>query len=432
MKPLLISVLLLAALPLFSEDTLTLQQAWETALRDNPNEAVTRARFQQALARLDQARSGYRPQLEATGNGARVEFSDQDKTRNPQLGDSAEQYEAALRATYLLWDGGARKQRLNAALSAAQAAEASLEEIRMDLLANVARAFIAAQLARENVRISTADAEFQNRQLQDIRRREAAGAASRADRLNFDIRRLAAENAAVSAEANYDTAMAALAALLGIDAGQTLPPPAPVDPDAETLQAPDYPSAWAEALEQLPALRRAQAQIAAARASVQIERGTLRPTFAAFGDLSASRDDDPAFTGDDLGNTVGLQIAWDLYDGGLRRARVSEASFAVDESLAAARAIELEAQAELANAITAYNAAVRSETLTRETFLLTRENRDLVEAAYRAGQESLLRLNEAQRDFTTAESRAVQARLSREEAWISLQRARGLLIPPAQ
>lgn len=430
MKSLLTSLLLLATLPLFAEDTLTLEDAWRIALRDNPNEAVTRARFQQALTRVQQARSGYSPQLQATGNGARVSFSERAQELNPRLDDTVEQFEASLRATWLLWDGGTRRQRLNASMSSADAAKASLEEIRMDLLANVGRAFTSAQLARENVRISTADAEFQNRQLQDIRRREAAGAASRADRLNFDIRRLGAENAAVSAKANYDTAMAALTALLGMDADSPLPPPAPVDPQAEAPTAPEYAEAWTQALTQLPALMRAQAQIDAARASVHVERGANRPTLAAFGDLNASRTEDPAFTGDDVGNTVGLQISWDLWDGGLRRARTREADFAVDEARAGARAIELAAQSELSTAITTYSAAIRSEAITRETLELTRENRDLVEAAFRAGQESLLRLNEAQRDYTTAESRAVQARLNREQAWIDLQRAQGTLLLP--
>jgi outer membrane protein len=430
MKSLLTSLLLLATLPLFAEEALTLEDAWRIALRDNPNEAVTRARFEQALTRVTQARSAYHPQLEATGRGARVSFSDTQQALNPLLDDSAEQFEAALRATFLLWDGGSRRSRLDAALSAAEAAEASLEEIRMDLLANVGRAFTSAQLARENVRISTADAEFQNRQLQDIRRREAAGAASRADRLNFDIRRLAAENAAVTAKANYDNAMAALAALLGVDADHPLPPPAPVDPDAEAAEAPAYSDAWAEAQTLLPALARAEAQLEAARANVGVERGTRRPTLAAFGDVSATRADDPAFTGDDVGNTIGLQVSWDLWDGGRRRAATREAELGVDEAAAGARGIELQAQSRLASAIHDYNAAIQSEQITKETLELTRENRDLVEAAFRAGQESLLRLNEAQRDFTTAESRAIQARLTREQTWIDLQRAKGTLVLP--
>lgn len=430
MKYLVTSLLLFALIPLHAEEALTLEEAWRIALRDNPNEAATRARFEQALTRVQRARSAYHPQLEATGSGARVSFSETTQQQNPLLDDSAEQFEAALRATWLLWDGGARRNRLNAALSAAEASEASLQEIRMDLLANVGRAFTSAQLARENVRISTADAEFQNRQLQDIRRREAAGAASRADRLNFDIRRLAAENAAVTAKANYDTAMAALTALLGLDADHPLPAPSPVDPDAPAHASPDYADAWAEARTQLPALRRAESQIRAAEANISVERGAYRPTLAAFGDVSATRTDDPAFTGDDVGNTVGLQIAWDLWDGGQRRARSREAELALDEATAGARGIELQAQSELANAITAYAAAIRSEEITRETLELTRENRDLVEAAFRAGQESLLRLNEAQRDYTTAESRAVQARLNREQAWINLRRARGSLTLP--
>jgi len=414
-----------------AEDVLTLEEAWRIALAESPTEAVAAARTARAIARFRQARSAYHPRLEATGNGSRIDYSDSTRERNPLLDSSDEQFEAALRATYLLWDGGARRDRVTAAARGADAALFSEFDARLDLLANVGRAFTAARLARENLRIATADAEFQNRQLEDIRRREAAGAASRADRLNFDIRRLAAESAAVNAQAGFEAAMAALTALLGLETAETLPPPAPVDPDAAALPAPELESAWEEARFILPALQEAEARVEAARASVGIARGDDRPTLAAFGNLSATRREDPAFGSEDFGTVLGVQIAWNLWDGGERRGRVSEAEATVLESEAAARAVLLQARARLSTNISDYSAAVRAEQLTRESLALSRENRDLVEAAFRAGQESLLRLNEAQRDFTNAEARAVQARLNREQAWIDLQRARGTLLHSA-
>ncbi|HMO05862.1 MAG TPA: TolC family protein [Kiritimatiellia bacterium] len=413
-----------------AQEVLTLEQAWRIALAESPTEAIVAARSEQALARARQARSAYQPRLDATGSGARINYSDALRELNPALDGSDDEFGAALRATYLLWDGGTRRARLDAATFGAEAAAFSQRDARLDLLANVGRAFTTAQLARENLRIANADAAFQNRQLEDVRIREAAGDASRADRLNFDIRRLGAENAAVSAQADFEAAMAALGALLGLEATDTLPPPAPVDLNAAALPAPELESAWNEALEFLPVLRQAQAQVEAARASIGIARGDYRPTISAFGDLAGVRKDDPGFESDDFGTVVGAQIAWSLWDGGDRRGRVEEAESALREAEAGARSVLLQAYSRLATALTDYAAAVRAEQITGETLALSLENRNLVEKAFRAGQENLLRLNEAQRDFTNAEALAMQARLTREQGWIDLQRARGLLLPP--
>jgi len=81
--------------------------------------------------------------------------------------------------------------------------------------------------------------------------------------------------------------------------------------------------------------------------------------------------------------------------------------------------------------VASYNASVESEKLFAKTFELSRENRELVQAAYEAGRETLLRLNEAQRDFNNAGSRYVAARLERQLAWIDYQRATGSLLQRA-
>ncbi len=428
LPPALLLLLAFPLLPAQDPSVLTLEEAWRMALAANPGEAAARARLEQATARYRQTRAAYQPSLEANASGRRIGTSNTARAANPALDDSAERYDTSLDASFLLWDGGARGSRSDTARASADAASASLDTIRLDLLSNVARAFTAAQLARENLRIARADAEFQNRQLEDIQRREAAGVASRADRLNFDIRRLAAETAATNAEANYAAAMSALAALLGLEAHEPLHAPAPFDPTAPAPEAPSYPDAWRQASDTLPSLREAALRVDAARAATDAARAAYRPSLAAFGTLAATRDDDPAFGGDDFGNTLGLRLSWELWDGGARRERVREADAARREAEAAARQTLLQGQSSLEQALSDYQASVRAEALTRESLTLSRENRDLVEAAYRAGQQSLLRLNEAQRDFTTAEARAVQARLTREQAWIELQRATGDLL----
>jgi len=61
----------------------------------------------------------------------------------------------------------------------------------------------------------------------------------------------------------------------------------------------------------------------------------------------------------------------------------------------------------------------------REKVKLTRETRDLVRKEYDAGHESLVRLNEVQRDFVVAEARLASERVALRTARSGLRTAVG-------
>jgi len=63
--------------------------------------------------------------------------------------------------------------------------------------------------------------------------------------------------------------------------------------------------------------------------------------------------------------------------------------------------------------------------LLRSNAVLVRKNRDLVEMEYSAGQCTLVRLNEAQRDMITAESRLALSLVTLRKAWLDLEAASG-------
>lgn len=426
-------LLLLCTLPAFlsaQNEFLTLEKAWEIALRENPSEEIALARLEQAEARYRQARSRYQPQVGATASGSRVEYSATDIQRFPPgFSDSADLYDAGLQASWLIWDSGVRKNTIESLRLQRDATDAARMDSREELLAQVGNAFTAAQLARANLAISEADVEFQNRQLENSIRKEKAGLDSRTDRLNFEIRKLGAENTAVEQRANFDSAMFALGALLGQPPENELPPPVKLEPENNNLpkEIPDVDELWKQAKETLPALNQAALQVEAADANIKAAKGQYGPELALFGNISADREEDPSFSGDDIGNTVGVQISWDLWTGNARKQQVNEADAQLRENIAAARQVQLQAISDIQQSHSDYLASARSEAISAKTFELSRENRDLVEASYQAGRETLLRLNEAQRDFNKAGSRYVTSLLQRQLAWIRLQKSTGTL-----
>ncbi|MGA0333740.1 MAG: TolC family protein [Kiritimatiellia bacterium] len=426
----LFSLLLFPTLLLAQTEFLSLEDAWQIALRENPSEEIAQARLDQAEARYRQSQSRYHPLIGATASGSRIDYSDSSLQRLPPgTSDSTEIYDAGLQANWLLWDSGIRKNSMEAARFQRDATEAARLDSREQLLAQVGNAFTAAQLARANLRIAEADVEFQNRQLENSIRKEKAGLDSRTDRLNFEIRKLGAENTAIQQQANYESAMAALGALLGQPADQPLPPPVKLEPGSQNLpgEISDVNALWQTARENLPALNQAALLVEAARSNLQASKGEYGPEISLFGNLSAEREEDPSFGSEDVGNTVGVQISWDIWTGNARKQQVLEADALLRENQAAARQVQLRAIADIQQAHSEYLASVTAEKISEQTFELSKENRDLVEASYQAGRETLLRLNEAQRDFNNAGSRYVASRLQRQLAWIRLQQSTGTL-----
>jgi outer membrane protein TolC len=426
-------LLLLILLPFSLTAELTLEQAWTIALENSPTEQIAQARLSRAEAQAAQARSAYHPLLSSSASGSRIEYSGADLSFLPgdagSTPDAVEQYEVELSAAWVLWNGGRRKYGVQAGEFTVEAFTAGLADARERLLAEVGQAFTAAQLSRANLRIAEADVEFQERQLQNSIRKEQAGLDSRTDRLNFEIRKLSAESVATGQRAQFESSMATLSALLGVDPEEPVAPPVRLEPENSELpdSVPGGQEVWESLQTVLPALVEAERQVAAAEARVRALEGEFAPELSAFGNLSAGRQDDPSFEEDDLGNTIGIQLQWDLWTGDRRSQQVREAEATLAEARASARQARLQAVAEVKRTVAVYTASVESESLSARTYELSRENRDLVEAAYEAGRETLLRLNEAQRDFNNAGVRYAAARLERQLAWIDYQRATGML-----
>jgi len=59
---------------------------------------------------------------------------------------------------------------------------------------------------------------------------------------------------------------------------------------------------------------------------------------------------------------------------------------------------------------------------------LIRQNRDLAEKEYKAGVGSLVRLNEAQRDLTTANNRIALAIAGMRQSWYMLEAETGHIL----
>jgi TolC family type I secretion outer membrane protein len=420
---------------------LDLSTAEQIALAGNPTIAVAEARLRQAEERISQARSTYWPRLDANAGTSRVWLSEneyQDSLSSAQvfnplatIDDPSDHYRADLTLSWLVFNGFARSLNSKAASFSRDQFAYSREDTKRILLLSVASAYLAAQLALENIAITHADEKFYRDRFEEAKVRREIGTGSLSDQLNFEVRVNAAISDRIKAERVYESARYSLAALLGI-AYASLPDHVSLaELHSETRDEMNHPDAVnmiAYAYEHRPDLLQQDVAVKRAEVGTKIAKSGFWPTINLTGSVAGNRDEDYYFEEDDFGNTVGIYLTYNLFAGGLDRAKTREARQKEVESIKALENKQLSVAADIRGSVADLRAAQEQLLLLRSNAELIRQNRDLTEKEYNAGQGSLVRLNEAQQDLTAAKNRLALALVSMRQAWYALEAETGRIL----
>jgi outer membrane protein TolC len=170
----------------------------------------------------------------------------------------------------------------------------------------------------------------------------------------------------------------------------------------------------AEAISLRPDIRQLEMQLKQAEAAGGMAKAPLYPTVQLAGAIEGTREGDMGLSSEDFGNVVGVNMRWNLYAGGADKARMIESEQAKREVVHTLAGLRNEVAAEIRQYLAMLAAADEQVRLQRETVKLVQENRDLARNEYEAGEASLVRLNEAQRDLTATYGRLAQALVSRQ------------------
>lgn len=451
-------------------ETLDLETAKAIALQENPSLQAAAARVRQAKARVTQARSTFFPQIQADASVANTwldENSYRSAKRQAFLGQLQSSgasasalsqnapvlsaagsvsnslasaiiardrvdndfttYQASISAGWLLFDGFEREFSYAAAKYGAKESEAAYLEASRLLLDAVATTYYSATLAREDVRISQADEEFNLRQLEEAKARRRVGTGSLSDVLNFEVRVNSARAQRISAERQYQIALIGLAELMGF------PEYTPVQgtevealPEeiADEAGGDDVGALVTLALAKRPDLQQTQHAASRTEAAMKARRGPFFPEVSVSASRSAS-ETERWFGEDDLSTTVGLNVSYELFTGGRNRAHYVEAKAVRDEASRDLASLENSVVADVRQGVESLRAAREQLWLQRANAAFVRRNRELVEKEYAAGQASLVRLNEAQRDLVAAEANLALARVGLLQSQHDLKTATG-------
>lgn len=431
-----------------SIEILDLPTAKQIALANNPTLAVATARVDQARARVQQARAAYWPQLDITASGSRQELSNTDYQKSlaaARVADPAatptdpeEYYSNGVTASWLLFDGFARKFTKLSALYSEQESQQAREDSSRLLLSSVAESFYAAQLARENIAIAEANQAFNQRQVTEAEARYKIGTGSLSDILTFTIQVNGAKADMLSARQEYEISMSGLAALMGLES--SFPPGLELhrlddETEAEMLQ-PELELLTQTALENRPDISQKEYAVKRADSAEQLAWAPFYPTVKLAAGLDGKHTHTPDFENDDYGNSITLSLSYNLFNGGSSRAKISEALAGKRAAAKELQALIISVQSAARTALTRLRLAQEQLLLQRSNADLVQQNRDLVQKEFAAGQTSLIRLNEAQRDLTRAQGRLALSIVALRQAWhtiavISGQDVLAGLAPPS-
>ncbi len=162
-----------------------------------------------------------------------------------------------------------------------------------------------------------------------------------------------------------------------------------------------------------------------AEADVKAKRGNYFPTLSLNASYDGERTDDLGFENDDFGSSVGINLSYNIFAGGLFHAQQQEAKMRLKEAEKSRENLKINITSEVRTSAEQVLSSQKQLLLERKNAQLVQKNRDLVEKEYKAGVGSLVRLNEAQRDLTAAQVRLAAAQVALRQAWNDLWNATG-------
>ncbi len=417
-------------------EVLDLETAQRVALTGNPDMAAAMSRVEQARARVNQALAAWWPSLDLSWSGSRTRQSDSVYEQNQALANlygrsidrTTDQSSAGLQATWTLFDGFFRSFSQQQAEYNELTVAAARKDSQRLLVNAVAEAFLNAQLAQTNVDIARADETFYLSQLRDAQNRYDVGVGPWGDVLNIKVQLNSARTSLMLNKRQFEAAGYGLAALLGVP-DATFPQElrlAELDKDFTVSEMKEDPQTLInEALAVRPDIQQLEMLKKESEAGSGQAEAPFYPKVQLVGAVNGARQGDVAITGDDLGNMVGINVAWNLFSGGADKARLFEAQQKEREVAYNLASLRNNVAAEVRQDLALLAAAEEQVRLQRESVELVKENRELAKNEYEAGEASLVRLNEAQRDLNTTFSRLAQALVGYHQARHQLLSATG-------
>jgi outer membrane protein len=409
-------------IPVSSAPTLTLVEAEQRALKHQPRLMAQLFRQQAANKIVAENRSGYFPQL--VGNLTAVQANGDTAVAAGAVTTSSVSTRAAggLSLLQLVTDFGRTHELVHSARFLAEASGQRTEDIRQQILRDVDEAYFATEAAESVRRTAQAVLSFRQVSLRQLTSLAQSQLKSTLDVQFAQVLVSEAELAVVQADSAVDESRAQLTAAMGDESDpdyvltdQPVPPPL----------ANDAAGYIAEALQNRPDLSASRFQAQAAQQFALAEKKLSYPTVNALGTAGEVPTHDSTLHRDY--GAVGVNINIPIFNGGLYSERAAEAKLqaqAADRDVSGFTVqISRDVRVAWARARDAYLEIQVAQRLVDETNVAMR----LAQARYDAGLGSIVELNQAELNQTSALITAASASFDYQRASTDFNYTLGIL-----
>jgi outer membrane protein len=311
-------------------------------------------------------------------------------------------------ANWLLFDGGDRNFQLRAARANVSAAEANAVATEFSVAYSVSQQFYAALAARESRAAAVTALAEADQNLRAANARIASGAATRSDSLRAIIAVGNQQLAVMTAENDLQNANAALTRLVGtpftVTAAESDTALTPVTADSVEL---------ARLLSTSPAIRSAQASVAAAGAAVRSSRTDYWPTLStSYGITNNFTDTSFALwhAQTPQNKSFSLSMSVPIFNGLGREETVQRAKITEMNARATLRDAELLAQQQLVQYLGQLRLAQARIAIQQASLVAAQEDLRVQQQRYQLGASTQLELLTTQTQLNSARYNLVNAR----------------------
>jgi len=405
---------------------LDLPTAIRLANEHNPilNEARERIREQDGV--LTVSKSSRLPDLNAFGTYQWEEDSRSGSFGAPNPPDK-EHWRAGVEVTQPLYAGGMLSAAVRSRTYQGLALEARRDATQSQVLTDVYRKFFGALLARETIRVQEESLSLAERQLGLAKNRFDAGAVSRFDVMQSEVRVANSRPPLIRANNNYVVAIDDLRTSLGVvypdHAGPTNINLVGTWESSKLTN--DLPTCISQAMENRFELIAARMQIEAARSWVQRMKRQRAPRVNFFANYSVENDRFSAESTNLEGWQAGVEASLNIWEGGRIRGEVAQAQSQLDQAVLQEQAVRLAIELDVRSA---WNQAMEAEEILDASKLVISQAEEalrLAENRYNAGVLTQLDVLSTQLDFTRAKLDNITAAHDYHLALVELLKATG-------
>lgn len=394
----------------------------QQALVAAPDLRTAQAKLREVRAQRGIAEAGFAPTLSASAAHDRSRSSAQSSLAG---GRSSSYYSTGFDASWELDLFGGTRRSVEAASADEQASAANLEDVRVTLLAEVARNYVELRSAQQQWRIAADNLAAQEETLALTRWRQQAGLATEVDveqaRSSAEQTRAAMpplQTSALAAEHRIEVLLGEVPGSRQASLGQ--PGPIPLPPARVAIGIP------ATLLAARPDIRVAERQLAAQTARVGVAEAARYPGFSLGATLGWGATEFSALSGGQaLTRSLSQALVVTVFDGGRLRQQVVVQDALQEQALVNYETTVLGALEDVENALVNFGNAERRYRALTDATDAARRAAQLARQRYRAGLIDFQTVLDTQRSQLVLEESLAGAAADRATAVIQLYKACG-------